>query len=207
MWVEVIGSNDVLIAHRCASQDPPASGTGTLYDDDPFFLGRQERLLLCRRDETRGDAGHDDGPCAGLHKGPYGGPVRTGVSGRDIDPWQGLQSAHMELRVRGVTARLDIKGGEKMEIHHSADRPVDARTAYKVLAAFMREEWDDNFEVVGGTINLDLIAVLEPGPALKAIVAAGLESKMVQTENIKVGEWARFALWRLAIAFANPGPR
>jgi len=83
------------------------------------------------------------------------------------------------LGVRGAT--VTFREGEKESVVSlTRDRPLEAKTVYRLLGTFLAANRGKD---VNASFSVDALLVLEPGPALKALVAKFLENPPVPLER------------------------
>ncbi|MHC4135528.1 MAG: PDZ domain-containing protein [Planctomycetota bacterium] len=119
-----------------------------------------------------------------------------------LDPEQPVASLLEKLPVRqwlagkaavgisGMVFRFKPTEGKETVIRISRDQPFDARMAHAIAGLALRTEWDADFDAEEVEFGADLLAVVEPGPALNAVVLNFLANPPlpVTRTKVKIGE-------------------
>src|SRR5277367_6418929 len=104
LWVEVVAGDPVVFVVRLfavASDDAGADARGA-DDDDPRLAGGVERIDHLLRDGTVAGTGVNDAFGAGLDEGVESDRIFVVISVDDVDLREGIETADVELGVRGV---------------------------------------------------------------------------------------------------------
>ena len=102
---QVVGGHRGVRVRGAERRDPPAPDPRAVGDDDTGPRRLVQRVELGRRHEARSESGRDDPLRAGVHARAHRGAVRAGPGVDDVDPGQGVESARVELGIRGAPAQ------------------------------------------------------------------------------------------------------
>ena len=115
-------------------------------------------------------------------------PVASLQAKLPVKAWLAGKAA---VGIRGTHARIELTEGEPFEFRVSASEPLDARMVYRVLGMLLRTEWGDGVRFEEISMDYDMLAVIEPGPALKAVVDDFLKNPQgveIKRTGFKIGD-------------------
>jgi len=115
-------------------------------------------------------------------------PVASLQAKLPIKAWLAGKAA---IGIRGTQGRFKLSKGEPVEFRVSASEPIDAPMVYRILGLLLRTQWGGDVDFEEVSIDYDMIAVIEPGPVLKALVHNFLKDPVgveIKRTGFKIGD-------------------